>query len=166
MVVLARERHSGEVRKRGRGPIMFRKILVATDGSDHALHALKAAAELGGKFGAEIVVVSVLETPAQFASSVMPEAALQFATLLHHAQEAQKKELAITETLLARAGLTCRPVAAEGHVANAIVHAAEQEKADLIVIGSRGMGTFGRLVLGSTSDAVAHHAPCPVMIVR
>ena len=47
-----------------------------------------------------------------------------------------------------------------------IVETAAREKADLVVLGSRGMGTFKSLLLGSVSDGVAHHAPCPVLIAR
>jgi nucleotide-binding universal stress UspA family protein len=54
----------------------------------------------------------------------------------------------------------------EGSPAEAIINVATVRKSDVIVMGSRGMGTLGGLLLGSTSQKVVSHAPCPVLIVR
>ena len=54
----------------------------------------------------------------------------------------------------------------EGSPAEAIINVAMTRNSDLIVIGSRGEGTLGSLLLGSTSQNVVSHAPCPVLIVR
>lgn len=54
----------------------------------------------------------------------------------------------------------------EGSPGEAIVEAALAEEADLIVVGSRGRGAVGRVLIGSVSDHVVRHAPCPVMVVR
>jgi nucleotide-binding universal stress UspA family protein len=53
-----------------------------------------------------------------------------------------------------------------GQPAAAIVAAAEERRTDLVVVGARGLGLLGRLVLGSVSDRVVHHAPCPVLVVK
>lgn len=53
-----------------------------------------------------------------------------------------------------------------GHPAATIIRVAEDEKCDLILLGSRGLGEVKRFLLGSVSDAVVHHAHCPVLIVR
>ena len=53
-----------------------------------------------------------------------------------------------------------------GHPADVILCVGEEESCDLIVLGSRGLGEVKRFLLGSVSDAVAHHAYCPVLIVR
>jgi nucleotide-binding universal stress UspA family protein len=53
-----------------------------------------------------------------------------------------------------------------GHPVDTILHVAKDRGADLIVLGSRGLGGFKRLLLGSVSNGVLHHAPCPVLIVR
>ena len=57
-------------------------------------------------------------------------------------------------------------IVAEGEPAREILRAAEDWHADLIVLGTHGRGTLGRLLLGSTADTVFRHAPCPVLIVR
>jgi nucleotide-binding universal stress UspA family protein len=53
-----------------------------------------------------------------------------------------------------------------GHPAGEILTAAEEPGVDLVVCGARGLGLLGRLVLGSVSDRVVHHAPCPVLVVK
>ncbi len=55
---------------------------------------------------------------------------------------------------------------AEGHPAEAIVNLARLRNCDLIVMGSRGLGTFKELLLGSVSDKVVRRASCPVLVVR
>ena len=71
----------------------------------------------------------------------------------------------ITETLGEQTGVEITPVAVQGEQASAaLVDAAED--ADLLVVGSRGAGGFSGLLLGSISQQCAHHAPCPIVIVR
>jgi nucleotide-binding universal stress UspA family protein len=71
----------------------------------------------------------------------------------------------ITKTLGEQTGVEITPVAVHGEQASAaLVHAAED--ADLLVVGSRGAGGFSGLLLGSVSQQCAHHAPCPLVIVR
>jgi len=53
-----------------------------------------------------------------------------------------------------------------GHPPTEIVEAASKPDVDLVVVGARGLGPLGRLVLGSVSDRVVHHAPCPVLVVK
>jgi nucleotide-binding universal stress UspA family protein len=54
----------------------------------------------------------------------------------------------------------------EGDPGESIIEAAAAEAADLIVVGSHGRGTVGRFLIGSVSDHVVRHAPCPVLVVR
>jgi nucleotide-binding universal stress UspA family protein len=146
---------------------MFNKIMVCIDGSDHSIRAIHTAAEIAAKFGAEAVAANVLEEAAEIAPYVMAmEAAPDMTALFEQAELEQSNELKCAETLFAKAGVACKPLAIKGNVVESILKAAEDEHADLIVIGSRGLGGFKRLLLGSTSDAVSHHAHCPVLIVR
>jgi nucleotide-binding universal stress UspA family protein len=61
------------------------------------------------------------------------------------------------------AGLDVVPVASPGGAAHAVLQSAED--ADLVVIGSRGLGAFQRLLLGSVATQIVHHAPCPVAVI-
>ena len=65
-----------------------------------------------------------------------------------------------------RAGVAVRFLVWEGEPGPAIIEAAVAEAADLLVVGTHGRSRFERLVLGSVSDHVVRHAPCPVLIVR
>jgi nucleotide-binding universal stress UspA family protein len=60
--------------------------------------------------------------------------------------------------------VTCEGRAIEGQPAGVLLKEAEQ--ADMIVVGSRGHGGFANLLLGSVTQQVVHHAPCPVVVVR
>src|ERR1044071_7422652 len=145
---------------------MFSKILICTDGSEHAIHAAEAAADIAKKFGSEVLMINVLThvmEPALLAIDAGPAS-------WDSAEEAYEKAQADiegrTSAIFQRAGIRFDTIRERGHAADKIVEIAEQEKVDLIVMGSRGLGTFTRLVLGSVSDGVIHHAHCPVLIVR
>jgi nucleotide-binding universal stress UspA family protein len=79
----------------------------------------------------------------------------------------------VAETVLARAlakltdeGLVVETHARDGDPAEAILDVAQEQKADLIVVGNRGLTGIERFLLGSVSSKLSHHAPCSVMIVR
>jgi nucleotide-binding universal stress UspA family protein len=79
---------------------------------------------------------------------------------------ARREELEEAEAFLAEAGIEARAVAGIGDPADAIVDEAGEWGADLIVVGTRGLGGARRLLLGSVSTKVVHHAPCDVLVVR
>ena len=140
---------------------MFDKILLAVDGSDHALHAARIAAEMarGMKPKEFRVVVSYEPIPMYLGEPTM-----------QHAIDNRKKE---TEEILSKAlkevgELPCEihTELLEGDPATAIIDVAAVRKSEIIIMGSRGLGRLAGLVLGSTSQKVVAHAPCPVLIVR
>jgi len=146
---------------------MFTHILACTDGSDPANRAVHVAAELARTNGADLTVLNVIDvTPIVAPYANAPESACSEALLIHNAEEAQTEVLTRTRVQLEQSGAKCSTLAETGNAVDRIVHAAEDEHADLIVIGSRGLGGFRRLLLGSVSDGVLHHAHCPVMVVR
>lgn len=146
---------------------MFSKILVASDGSRCALHAVEAAAEIAKRFGSTVVALSV-DDPATSTIPYIgpPEAAYVSELSVANAQDELKNALKKTAALLTRAGVKFAARSETGHPVDVIVRVAGEEHADLLVLGSRGMGGFERLLLGSVSDGVLHHAHCPVLIVR
>ena len=147
---------------------MFSKILVCTDGSAKAISAAHVAAEIAGKFGSKVVVLSVFDPSMIPAATVgIPGGPLE--TAVDSGRYADEIETAIehdTGKVFDRAGVPYTSRRELGHPVDRIVSAAHDENADLIVLGSRGIGGFERLVLGSVSEGVLRHAHCPVLAVR
>ena len=133
------------------------KILVAYDGSAEAKLALARSAEIAKLEAAEVAVISVVPiTVGVRGGAIDPTSNVDD----HRAQ------LAEAVASLAALGVTARSIESVGHPADAIVHTAEQEGTDLIVIGSRGHGAVQRFLMGSVSTRVSQHAPCNVYIAR
>ncbi|MBK9924294.1 MAG: universal stress protein [Anaerolineales bacterium] len=140
---------------------MFERILLAVDGSEHAEHAAKIAAELGQCVeSAELrIVVSYDPIPPYLGE---PNLQLTIDTRLEEAQHVLQKAIeAVGET-----HLDIHTELIEGNPADAIIDVAKTRDSDIIVMGSRGLGGLAGLLLGSTSQKVVSHAPCPVLIVR
>jgi nucleotide-binding universal stress UspA family protein len=138
---------------------MFRTIVVGTDGSGTAAAAVKRAATLAKTTGAELLVVSAYATP--------KEAPAPFADTQHQAPgiDVAKGLLQDVEKHYA-ADVKLRTIAREGAPADALLDVAEEEKADVVVVGNKGMTGSKRYVLGSVPNTVSHHAPCHVLIVH
>ena len=141
---------------------MFSKVLVPVDGSDNSLRALDAALLLSEKIGAEVTAIHVMED--------IPILHIQSEKLLRELIDAYKKEtqqiLSKCSDIATRKGLSITTKLLQGNVGSTILDFCEREKYDVIIMGSRGMGKFKELVLGSVSNKVVHHSSCPVMIIR
>jgi nucleotide-binding universal stress UspA family protein/GNAT superfamily N-acetyltransferase len=129
--------------KLGRG---MRTIVVGIDGSPAAEHALRAAVELAARLDADMHVVSAYRIPGRRQDA---EAVLARARRAAHATGRRPVIHALRE-----------------HPAEALIAAAEEHDADLIVVGGKGGTAAARFLLGSVADQVARHAPCSVLIVR
>ncbi len=145
---------------------MFESILVGTDGSDTAHKAVAQAIDLTLKLDATLQVVSAYEpvsnqrlreesreTPEDVQWSVNPREDVD-ATLKEAADQAEK------------AGIKVETFCRQGDPADAILDIAEEQRADLIIVGNKGMTGAKRFVLGSVPNKVSHHAPCSVLIIR
>ena len=145
---------------------MFGRIVVGTDGSETARGAVKEAADLANQVGAKLDIVSAyqpvsearlrqerLEAPSDISHTVGPSEDVE-ATLADAAKEAKSR------------GIDVETFARQGDPADAILDVAEEENADLIVVGNKGMTGAKRFLLGSVPNKVSHHAPCSVMIIR
>lgn len=141
---------------------MFSKVLVPVDGSDNSFRALDVALLLSEKLGAKITAIHVMEE--------IPVLHIHSEKLLRELLDAYKKERQIILTKSAevatRKGISINTKLLQGNAGSTILDFCEKEKYDIIVMGSRGMGKFKELVLGSVSNKVIHHASCPVLIVR
>jgi nucleotide-binding universal stress UspA family protein len=142
------------------------KILVPIDGSAHAEKALKYALDFCRKFDAKIVLLHVIPDYG-FRHGIFGLGAKKFTHELKKLLEDEGKNILNKGVETAKAdGLTVESMLEYGHPSETIIQVAEKIKASLIVIGSRGMGSAKSFLLGSISDKVSHHAPCPVLIVR
>ena len=145
---------------------MLNKILVCSDGSEHAMHAASIAAEVAAKFGSQISIINVITQQMEPVLLAMDAGPISWNTADEAFEQSQQDIERRTGEVFEKAGIKFDCIRERGHAADRIVEVAERENVDLIVLGSRGLGTFTRLVLGSVSDGVMHHAHCPVLIVR
>ena len=145
---------------------MFARIVVGTDGSDTAREAVREATQLAKQTGATLDVVSAYEpVPQSRLREELIEAPSDIEHMVnpHEDVDAMLKQAAEE---IKKAGVTARTFARQGEPADAILDVAEEENADLIVVGNKGMTGAKRFLLGSVPNKVSHHAPCSVLIVR
>ena len=146
---------------------MFTRIVVGTDGSETAAEAVRQAVDLAKLSGATLSVVSAFspvserkvkdqqrEAPADVQYELGPR---EDVNLVLDAAAADARKAGVEE-------VQTHPV--EGDPAEAILTVAEETKADLIVVGNKGMTGARRFLLGSVPNNISHHAPCSVIIVR
>ncbi len=139
---------------------MFKRILLAVDGSDHALRAAKVAADLARSMKSELRVVIAYEPIPPYLGEPNLQGAIN--ARLKDAQNILQKAVAAAGDMPDE----IHTELIEGDSAEAIIEVAKTRNSDVIVMGSRGLGRLAGLVLGSTSQKVVSHAPCPVLIVR
>jgi nucleotide-binding universal stress UspA family protein len=146
---------------------MFSSILVGTDGSETARTAVRRAIALASELGARLLIVSAYEPVAGFRMREERLEAPQDVQWAINPREEVLALLAAAEEDARAAGLgSIETFACQGNAADAIVDVAEEQGADLIVVGNRGMTGAKRFLLGSVPNRVSHHAPCSVLIVR
>ena len=141
-------------------PLNYAKILAPTDGSGCAFMAGQHAVYLAKALGAGVVVLNVVETDLAFHSG------LRYADEVAQLEKSGREATAKIKTLCDEAGVPAREVLARGSPAAVILQIAGDEHAGLIVMGTTGMSAVERVLLGSVSDKVIHHAACPVLLVR
>jgi nucleotide-binding universal stress UspA family protein len=136
-------------------------ILLATDGSEEAEFAARTAIDLAGKTGSELHVVHILVLPPENLHDPFGTAARE---------EFERRGRARLEELVGRTedagGAVGGAYFRVGNAAAEIVAQAEESGAGLVVLGSRGLGAMRRSLMGSVSDSVVRHAPCPTLVVR
>ncbi len=140
---------------------MFKKILVAYDGSKGADRALKLAIALAREQGTDVWLLSVAEHPPRFPATISETKAAveeidQAFTQLH-----QKARMLASEE-----GVSLHPIILHGHAGQTIVKEAAEGQFDLLVLGRSGHSEVWGRFMGSTTDKVSRHAPCSVLIVH
>ncbi len=139
---------------------MFRKILLAYDGSEHAQRALDCTRDLARKYGAQVILVHAFHPiPHEWGTPLRQQAEV-------HAIGAAEKIIQEAQAKLADESFAVITELLEGPPAEAILRVAETRGCDLIVVGSRGLGELKATLLGSVSDKVLHHSVVPVLVVK
>jgi nucleotide-binding universal stress UspA family protein len=140
--------------------VLFRRILVAVDGSDHGLEAARVAARLARAVGAELSLLTVYHAP----SPALGEP--NYSTALTHAlDEARHTIERARAAVLEAGGPEPQTEWLAGPAVDTIVTAARDGGHDLVVLGTRGRGRIEAAILGSVSSGVAARAGRPVLVV-
>ena len=142
---------------------MLSKILVPIDGSANSFRALEQAIFLATKIQeAQITVLYIIEDlPSLYIYS------RNTIVKLHSVYKSESaKILERCKGMANQSGININTVLEEGDPASKIIGYSEMKQFDLIMMGSRGMGKFKEMIIGSVSNKVLHHAKCSVMLVR
>jgi nucleotide-binding universal stress UspA family protein len=139
---------------------MFKKILVAVDGSEQSIKAANTAGDLARSMEADLIVVTTYEPIHSYKGQ--PYIQKEISERMEWAEKAQKEALKsigkipgeLTQEIL------------EGPAAEAILKVVDARGVDLVVMGTRGLGGLKGTLLGSQSQKVIRHAPCAVMVVK
>lgn len=150
----------------------YRKILVPYDGSAYSKKALLEAVDIAKEFGAELHIINVIDISTDAPSAVLHSTINKKLKKLN--RELLQPHKAKINTVLQEKVKMCEREGVEvscdvimGRPADSILKFAKEHRIELIVIGSRGLTKFKRLMaLGSVSRKVAEEAKCPVMLIR
>ena len=156
---------------------MFKKLLVALDGSENSVRASQAALELAEKLKAELVVLHAIIPPTSYyRTTIASPTGMSLPAPSQHeidAYYAYARKVATSivgevESKAKRQGIHIKTEIPEAvtSVVETIINHAAKENVDLVVVGTRGLGGFKKLLLGSVSTGVVSHAHCPVLVVR
>ena len=161
--------------KRGResssdDAVDFKRVLVAVDGSENSKRASRVALRIAERNGAGLIILNVIPG-ITYLGALASRAPVPQSTYDQYYNYANKEAREIVDREVANAkgrvvdvkGLAVRTMKT---IVQEIVELAAQEKVDLIVIGTRGLGGFKKLLLGSVSSGVVTHADCSVLVVR
>ena len=138
---------------------MISKLLVAYDGSKQSEKAYNMALDLATRLGVPMIVLSVARPPE-------PPVAVELQAVLDSATEYYEEHFKCMKEEADKLGVDVTFQVKVGHPAEQIVHMANEEKADAIVMGHRGESFLQRWLLGSVAKRVMSYAHCTVMVVR
>ena len=145
---------------------MFGSIVVGTDGSETAEEAVRQAVDLAKAVGAKLQLVSAYEPVSNQRIREERQQAPDDVQWSINPREDVDGTLAEAADVAEQAGVQVERFARQGDPADAILDVAEETKADLIIVGNKGMTGARRFLLGSVPNKVSHHAPCSVLIIR
>lgn len=144
---------------------MFRRILVALDGSAHAEEALVQAIDLAQATHGTLTLIAAVTEPSTWLLTGSWTMSVNVEELKGQVENQYDDLLRAAATTVPQ-DISCQTVVADGPAAKAIVDLLNEGRHDLVVMGSRGRGEVGSLMLGSVSHRVLHESPVPVLIVH
>jgi nucleotide-binding universal stress UspA family protein len=136
----------------------WKKIVLATDGSKYSALAAERAVSFAESYGGELLVISVVDVPAEFHAEA-PEAVEKMVAKAKQFTADVKKQAEA-------AGVKAKTFVKEAEAYEAITGLAKEQGASMIVVGSYGRTGLRRLLMGSVTEKVIGHAPCPVLVVK
>ena len=141
-------------------------ILLPTDFSECANYALSYATSLARKFGARLICVHVVEPVVPTVGYTGITEPLPISDISEQLEDSATRELPKIAECEECSGLDVEEVIAHGDASAEIVRVAKERQVDLIVLSSHGRTGLGRILFGSTAEAVVRHASCPVLVVK
>lgn len=139
---------------------MFRTIVIGLDGSERSLKALLYGESLAEKYGATLILVHAYPHTSDLHDFE------GYTSLLAKRKSSGERVLDGGAKMLSESRIVFERDLLEGPAADAILSVAETRDADLVIMGTRGLGAVKGLVFGSVATKVSHQAPCPVLLVR
>jgi nucleotide-binding universal stress UspA family protein len=144
--------------------IRLQRILVPTDFSESARHALTYGFSFAREYNAELLLLHVVEVvPVGYASDLFPTS---MAAVFQEVSAYARAELAKLAALGQERGVAVRELVLQGKPSAEIVRAAREQAVDMIVLGTHGKGMLDKALFGSTTERVVRGAPCPVLTCR
>ncbi len=147
---------------------MYNKILVATDGSEPSKHAVEYAAISAEKWGAQLLILTVVPPPAvifTYVGTLTADYSYDYEKSLmsYHAAVLDDAKKSLKDK---HPDLKVLTQIKKGNVSTKILEALEDSEIDLIVIGSRGLGGISGWFLGSVTNHVINHCKKPILVVK
>jgi nucleotide-binding universal stress UspA family protein len=143
----------------GRRRSQFKRILIGFDGSSQSEKATEIGLSLAQSLDSKVLLFAVARPPE-------PATMVELSAMLDDAREHFEEKFKKVERRAKDLEVELETDIAVGHPVEQIVHRAEADRVDLIVLGRRGMSRFEKMIVGSTSEKVLRYAHCPVMVVR
>jgi nucleotide-binding universal stress UspA family protein len=144
--------------------IHLKRILLPTDFSESASHALRYGISFAREYKAELILLHVVETlSVGYASDLFP---VPMAEVLDEISGYAKTEIAKLTAQAMERGVAAREVVLQGKPAAEIIRFAREQAVDMIVLGTHGRGVLDHALFGSTTERVVRKAPCPVLTCR
>ena len=138
---------------------MYRKILVAFDGSIQAHSAFRHGLEIAACGHSELIVASVVHLPE-------PGTRVELDATIEDSKRQFEEGFGKLRSEATERGIELRTEVLVGHPAEQLIQFSEREGVDLVVTGRRGRSTFDRWLIGSVSTRLLRYAHCPVLVVR